>query len=463
VTKAYVVCSGNARVVPVTLAARSVGSTISVGTNPGGIAIAPDGATAYVTSAAGGTLTPISLSSDSPGTAISLTGCTTPSAVAILPDGTTAYVACSGNGKVVPVTLTNGSVGSPISVGSSPDALGVLPAGTTVYVANGASSSVTPIDVSTNTAGSAISVGTSPAGVAVSPDGKTVYVTNAGDDTATPIAVSSGSAGTAIAVGGGPVGVAFAPDQAPTAWLAVTPGAPGASTHFDASSSSVDYGTVAVYSWDFGDGSTASGSSPTIDHVYAAGCSYTVKLTETTSGGTSTTQVFTGQTVSRHGSPAAQATQVVAVSRNLALAIPTTVSFSTTLTGLSQVVNTGLPLDVAAGTTSSGWSISATSTLFSTGGATPHTLPATSVTVGAQPSVNCIGGAPCTAATTTVGYPLTLPAGTTAPAAVKVFDASTGSGICDQSAYPVFSLAIPANAYAGTYSSTWTFAIASGP
>ena len=52
---------------------------------------------------------------------------------------------------------------------------------------------------------------------------------------------------------------------------------------FDASGSSDADGTVASYSWDFGDGSTGTGVSPT--HTYAEAGSYPVVLTVTDNGG----------------------------------------------------------------------------------------------------------------------------------------------------------------------------------
>jgi hypothetical protein len=63
-----------------------------------------------------------------------------------------------------------------------------------------------------------------------------------------------------------------------------------------------------------------------------------------------------------------------------------------------------------------------------------------------------------------VSYPYSLPAGaTTAPTATKLFNAPLGSGMGDQTVTPTWTLAIPANAYAGSYTSTWTLSLVSGP
>lgn len=62
-----------------------------------------------------------------------------------------------------------------------------------------------------------------------------------------------------------------------TAVFTVSPASPaaGAAVTFDASASA---GSPAIYNWDFGDGQTASGSTPTASHTYASAGNYTVKL-----------------------------------------------------------------------------------------------------------------------------------------------------------------------------------------
>ena len=62
-----------------------------------------------------------------------------------------------------------------------------------------------------------------------------------------------------------------------------------------------------------------------------------------------------------------------------------------------------------------------------------------------------------------LSYPYTLPAAGTAPTATELTNAAVGTGIGHQTITPTFTLAVPANAYVGTYTSTWTFTLASGP
>jgi hypothetical protein len=65
--------------------------------------------------------------------------------------------------------------------------------------------------------------------------------------------------------------------------------------------------------------------------------------------------------------------------------------------------------------------------------------------------------------TTTVVYPYSLPAATTAPTATKLVNAPAGTGMGDQTVTPTWALAIPATAYAGNYTSTWTLSLVSAP
>ena len=80
----------------------------------------------------------------------------------------------------------------------------------------------------------------------------------------TPITVSTDTPGTAITVGSLPDGIAITPDQAPAASFTASIANVGSPTSFDASASTVAFGTISNYHWDFGDGNTADTSTP--DH-----------------------------------------------------------------------------------------------------------------------------------------------------------------------------------------------------
>lgn len=131
------------------------------------------------------------------------------------------------------------------------------------------------------------------------------------------------------------------------------------------------------------------------------------------------------------------------------------------LTNADQVVTAGQPLVVADATGSgNGWSVAVTSTTFTTGS---RTLANDATRVLGAPTVACKASTTCTPATNTVGYPLTLPAGTTAPTAEKLFGAQAGTGLGAQTITPTWSLRVPATTYTGTYTSTWTYTLTSGP
>jgi len=135
-------------------------------------------------------------------------------------------------------------------------------------------------------------------------------------------------------------------------------------------------------------------------------------------------------------------------------------SFSITLNGTNQT-KTSTALTLSVGDTrgsGAGWNVTITSTTFTTGSKSLSTA-ATTVT---GVALNCPGGG-CTNPTNAVSYPLTVPAGTVAPAAVKLYDAALHTGLGTFTLTPTFSMALPANTYAGSYSSTVTFSVVSGP
>jgi WxL domain surface cell wall-binding len=143
---------------------------------------------------------------------------------------------------------------------------------------------------------------------------------------------------------------------------------------------------------------------------------------------------------------------------------PPNVSFAATLNGLDQTVNATQALDVGDATGSgTGWNITATSTTFTTGGGSPHLLSTSATTVTSAPADACDASATCTLATNSVTYPYTLPAAAVAPTATKLYNAAANTGMGNQTVTPTWKLAVPASTFAGTYTSTWTLSLVSGP
>lgn len=352
----YAVNSGDGTVVPVDINSNLSGTPIVVGNEPTAIAITPDGTEAYVANEGGGSLSVITLKTGAVRT-ISLSGAQ-PDAVAIDPAGNWVYVADLNGDGIIPVRVDNDAVGSELSTGagSDPDGLAISPDGSSLYVATKGTNSVLIVTLSggsgtiTNTV--SLGAGSSPSAIAVTPDGSTVYATLKGANKVAALGVpalnivgvsslANGSApdgiaiapngsaayvaesgtnkvvaitlpatpGTEVSVGNAPAGVAVTPDEAPVAHLSVSPGLAGSPTVLDASGSSAPSSPIVTYAWKFGDGNTSSGPSSVVQHTYAVPGDYTVTVTLTDAAGTSTTQVFTGQTVSRNGNAGAQTSQ----------------------------------------------------------------------------------------------------------------------------------------------------------
>ena len=148
----------------------------------------------------------------------------------------------------------------------------------------------------------------------------------------------------------------------------------------------------------------------------------------------------------------------------LTLSTSATPSVSVTLDGTDQAPSYTLPMSVNDYTGSgNGWNVTITSTQFTTGGGSPHTL-STSASTATAASATCAGGTTCTNPTNAVTYPLAVPAGGSGPpTAVKLFNAAANTGMGGFTVTPTVQVAIPANTYAGTYTSTVTVAVVSGP
>ncbi len=308
---AYLADTDNSVVLPLDLTQSppAFGTAIPVPAGATDVAVSPDSATVYVLGA--GKITPISASTGTLGSVITVTGDVNTESFALTPDGSEAYVAAGED--AYPVTLASGHVGAPIDTGveltngDGVKSFAIASDGATGYAAGASQSSgetngdptVVPIDLATATAETAIDLSTATSdteaslfAIALTPDGSTAYVSyESYTNGVVPIDTATGTAGTAISIGSGSVGsgdwfLAITPAQAPVPAFTATPAVPGSPTAFDASASTVTSGSITNYEWNFGDGSAAvNTSSPTTSHVYSTGGDYTVTLTETDSDG----------------------------------------------------------------------------------------------------------------------------------------------------------------------------------
>jgi 6-phosphogluconolactonase (cycloisomerase 2 family) len=108
-----------------------------------------------------------------------------------------------------------------------------------------------------------------------------------------------------------PVGIVIPPDQGPLAKFKHT--TTGRKVRFNATGSSDSDGTVALYHWSFGDGTTQTGTSAKPLHTYKKGGRYRVTLTVTDDSGCSTALVFTGQTAYCNSDSAARISHTVKI------------------------------------------------------------------------------------------------------------------------------------------------------
>jgi YVTN family beta-propeller protein len=210
---AYVVNYASGTVTPISIATNTASPPITVGAGPVGIAITPDGQTAYVTNNVSGTVTPITTATNTAGPPITVGG--GPEDIAITPDGETAYVVNEdlGNqflGAVTPITTATNPAGPPITVGPAAYEIAITPDGKTAYLPF-SSELVVPVSIATNIAGPPITVGADPRTIAITPDGETAYVVNQASGTVTPITTATNTAGPAITVGSNPQAIAITP------------------------------------------------------------------------------------------------------------------------------------------------------------------------------------------------------------------------------------------------------------
>ncbi|MFR9791020.1 Ig-like domain repeat protein [Streptomyces sp. MB22_4] len=211
-TTAYVTNEGDNTVSVINTTTQAVTNTIPVGSVPFWATIAPDNSTVYVTNSGDNTVSVIDTATQTVTNTIPVGS--VPLGIAISPDGSTLYVANSGDGTVSVINTATQTVTNTIPVGGTPFGVAITPDGSKVYVTNSGDGTVSVIDTATQTVTNTITVGGTPFGVAVAPAGSLVYVANNGDGTVSVIDTATETVTNTVAVGTAPVGVAVAPDGA---------------------------------------------------------------------------------------------------------------------------------------------------------------------------------------------------------------------------------------------------------
>jgi YVTN family beta-propeller protein len=285
-------------------------ATIPVPKFPEGIAITPDGKAVYVGSSNSGRISVIDTATNQVTGTIFKPGFA-PEAIVFSPDGTRAYVANGGIGDDVTIidTRSKAVIGT-VPVNDRPEGIAISPNGALLYVAGTIDGGVSVIDAATATLIKTIPVGESPTAVAVAPDGSRAYASNRDSGTVSVIDAASNQVVGTVEVGTRPKDIAITPDGSrvyvssenngvaiidaqtnqlvghidvpfttagiavastvPRAGLAGIAGRirPGVPVSLEASSETFVSGTT-LYSWSFGDGSTATDSGPLQSHSFA--------------------------------------------------------------------------------------------------------------------------------------------------------------------------------------------------
>jgi 6-phosphogluconolactonase (cycloisomerase 2 family) len=312
------------------------------GVNMAGIATSVDGRFVYAGHNSGpGNVRGYSVAADGqltglPGSPFSL-GVGSSQSIVMSPDGRFAYVGDQENEKVAGAAIgADGAltpVGTPIGLGTAstnPENLAMTPDGRWLFSANRGptTTSISVFAVAadgtlTAAPGSPLALTGPPTGIAVTPDGRRLYTVLASAGT-NLLGYSIGGNGVLTALPGSPwasggdnaggsvhQSLAIAPDQGPSALLATT--VKGSTATFSGTGSNDPDGSVAVYEWAFGDGKTATSTTPEVKHTYVGDGSYEATLRVVDDEGCSATRIYTGQATLCNSGPAALAAATVVV------------------------------------------------------------------------------------------------------------------------------------------------------
>ena len=192
-----------------------VEATSATGVAPQGVAITPDGVTAYITNSADDTVTALDLRTHATVATIGVDAA--PKGIAITPDGQFVYVANSASDSISMIaTASNAVVGTIVldPLGTlppfTPIDLEVTPNGAFLYVTNSSHNTVSVFRTTDDLLLAEVPVGRQPGGLAITPNGALVFVANAADSTVSVLRVADNAVIGTIPVGRGPYDVAFA-------------------------------------------------------------------------------------------------------------------------------------------------------------------------------------------------------------------------------------------------------------
>jgi YVTN family beta-propeller protein len=316
---AYVSEENESKVVVIDTRTDAVIGSISGIENPYGLAISPDGESLYVASTAGNSVDVVSTRT------LALVGKPIPvgedpEIVLVAPDGKTVYVTDEDSDEVSAITTATREV-RPIAVGPEPWGLGMTPDGRKLFVSNSGGESVSVVDPATDLVSDVIPVGDEPFEFGMAPNGKVAYLAEYRSEDVIAIDTQTDKViGEPIKItGGGPWQVVVAPDQSPTAAFSAPSATATVPALFSGAASTDPDGTVASWSWAFGDGGSATGVGPS--HTYSTAGNYSATLSVVDNEGCGP-EVFTGRTALCSGGTASVAHPVSVAAAPKPIVVP---------------------------------------------------------------------------------------------------------------------------------------------
>lgn len=299
--------------------------------------VSPDGRFVFATSFSSNTVTGFRIEADGSPVQIGepLATGTGPALPNITPDGRFLYVTNEQSASISGYTIAaDGSLtptpGSPYTTGNLPHGAAVTPDSKRLYFPEAGSNKVSGFSIGDDgelvpLTGSPYAgpANTMPGRVVLSPDARRLFLVDvlalspsakvhsyAVDPVDGSLARTSyPAADSGVFFADGPSSV-MTPNQGPTATIR-TLYSHDLTGVFSAAGSTDSDGSVVRYEWSFGDGTTATTTTPEVTHTYAQAGARTVTVTAVDDEGCSATRVFNGQVVTCNGGAKGNASTVL--------------------------------------------------------------------------------------------------------------------------------------------------------
>lgn len=206
----YVALSDRNQMMVIDSRTNEVVDSVSVGSGPWGLAVSPDGATAYVANLSADSVAIVDLATRSVSATVAVTGL--PVDVGMTPDGSSIFVVNDNEW----VSIIDGDTYDIFEIAAADGSLrgiALSPDGSMAYVPDLSESQLLMIDVASKTVVDSVSVGTNPRAIAVTHSGEEAIIADMADSV-TILDLATKSVVEVLAVGSNPRAVAVTPDDA---------------------------------------------------------------------------------------------------------------------------------------------------------------------------------------------------------------------------------------------------------